>query len=231
MKSINSINSILIFLVITLSLSCSKNGLNPIEINEISKKWKITNSTTFQSIEFNKSKSFIIIELDQTSQTISQYGTYEIIDDTKINLSGYGTLSNLNLSSDELSFTMEKVSGEIDTYNATIVPKVITSSIQSETLCKTWKLISVDGESVEGTEDEIHVLFSQAGTYFIAKINLGTNFVSQWMWQNENEEVLCYSHDGAPVCEENENEVILIELTENRLVIDENGEISVLEAI
>ena len=45
------------------------------------------------------------------------------------------------------------------------------STVKTEMLCRTWKMASVNGESVVGTKYELSVLYSNAGTYFVELAN------------------------------------------------------------
>jgi hypothetical protein len=222
-----------IFAAIAIIISCSKKEIEfeVLSTNSLEGKWYTNADIGIQSIEFNKSLSYILVELNQDS-VVSHYGNYEIINNSEIRLFNFGVLSNVNKLNGHLDFAIENVNEGIIFYNSDMVVETISSSIQSETLCQTWKLISIDGEIVEGTGEELHVIFSQVGTYFVSYINYDNNFISQWMWKDNTEDVLCYSHNGEPICEENENEVSIIELTTSQLVtVDDNGETFVLEPL
>jgi len=221
-----------LFFSIFLFNSCSKNESNTI-INEntLSSKWETNALTGIQSIELNKSNSYIVVEKNQNSSDEIYYGTYEVVSASEVSLSNYGTLLDIELLEEKLNFTLQKITGESETYHSQKAPEVISASVESDLLSQTWKLIKIDDELVEGTTEEVHVIFSQSGTYFVSKIYYESHFVSQWMWQDDQEMVLCYSHDGEPICEENENEVIILELTEDKLVVDEYGEIFDLEPL
>ena len=84
-------------------------------------------------------------------------------------------------------------------------------------LCRTWKLISINGENVAGTEDEITVLFSQAGTYLVSYPE-GSTGLAQWKWKDSSETAFLYSWEDVPIWDE-EDYVDIVELTNSVLKI------------
>jgi len=227
-----------LFIGATLVTSCSSDDSQENEIDKtqitvdnISGKWLTNNAEGLQSIEFNESMSYILVELDGFLDTESYFGTYSINNNSEIVLGDLGVLSSIDLSENTLDFVYETSDGDIASFKTNGVVETISSSLKSEWLSKTWNLISVDDELVEGTDDALHVLFSQVGTYYVDFINDNYDFNSQWMWQNDTEQVICYSHSGSPDCIADENEVIIVEVTDTKLVMSEDDVIFVMEPL
>jgi len=225
-----TLKTILLFLPFLLFNACSKDDVNNITPEAISEKWEINSTSGVQSIEFNESKSYIVVELDANLEENTYYGIYQIDENTEIRLTGFGTMTDLDLANNNLSFSITRLDGTIDAYNSTAADETIASSANSNDLSRTWNLISSDGELVAGTDEALHVVFSQAGTYFVTYLSgFEDNFNSQWMWKDNTEETLCYSHDGPPVCDE--DQVTIVELSASKLLIDEDGVEYLLEPI
>jgi hypothetical protein len=58
--------------------------------------------------------------------------------------------------------------------------------------CGTWKLQQIDGEEVRGTEEELTVLYSKAGTYLISYPD-GKVELAQWKWKDAAGNEFLYS--------------------------------------
>lgn len=97
------------------------------------------------------------------------------------------------------------------------------SSSNTDMLCKTWDLVTMNGEPVDGTDMELTVLFSRAGTYFVNYANDGYDEarVAQWKWKNTEETELYYSWEEVPNWE-TAAYVIISELTSTYLEIVED---------
>jgi hypothetical protein len=234
--------SYLIMALTVCLMSCKKEsnntstGVFSTSNKTISAKWNIAESGNYKSFEFNESGNYIITKTTTTKSStdslIVLFGTYQIIDSTTIKLSDFGTIAILSINSNSFKFKVKLNSSpntEV-TLNSTKAATTITNTSKTDLLCKTWQMITVNGENAKGTEMDLTVLFSNAGTYFVsyAKPDFESDGrVAQWTWKDSKETSFCYSWDGAPTCDES-NEVT-VEITSNQLTIVENEETYVLK--
>ena len=213
-------------LVITLALvfivSCD-NGGNSLTENLkkelISAKWNVNGSGSYTSFEFNMDGNYIavkntslpssapaqgmekndiapknVVTKSTDDNTTVFFGTYRIIDDTTIELSGLGTLKVSKLNNNSISFT---INGE--EVNASKQARVITASTKTELLCRTWKLVSLDGVEVGNSNldvTEYTILFSDASTFFVnARQKNGEHItvLGRWMWCNQDQNQLAFT--------------------------------------
>ena len=226
MKNLEKVLAVIFAL--TIIISCGKDENEPtviVEKETISAKWLVDVTTDYESFEFNESGSYIIVKNTTTKSTNAQiilFGTYEIIDDNTIVLSDFGTLKISKINANSISFSIQLTgSTDIEIIIHGSKQEEMESSTITELLCRTWKMVSVNGEDVTGTEYELSVLFSQAGTYFVEfpfpedEIAGG---LASWKWKDETEIEILYSWDTPPFW--NDDQVVeIIELTNNRLKI------------
>tara|TARA_B110001450_G_C17545582_1_gene450397 strand:- start:130 stop:927 length:798 start_codon:yes stop_codon:yes gene_type:complete len=232
---------LLAILVLTFITACDKDENDPKETLEkatISAKWNVNNSSEYESFEFNESGNYIVLKNSTTKSTNDQiilFGTYEIIGNTTIVLSDFGTLTIADVNENSINFTIQLTS---DPDNEIIInaskQTQMESTTNTELLCRTWELISINGEDVAGTEDELTVLFSAAGTYFVSYSD-GESGLAQWKWKDELETEFLYSWEEEPNWEE-EDFVEITELTNSTLKIlekfeDDEDELYVLAPI
>lgn len=217
-------------LVLTSIFSCKKDEGKTktiLEKETISAKWTVDGTSVFESFEFNKSGNYIVVKTTGTKSTNSQvvlFGTYEILDNETIVLSDLGTMKILNIGENSISFKIT-INSDLNTEISITATKqdITASSSKTALLCRTWKMVSLNGESVVGTEYELSVLFSDAGTYFVEFDNPDDESdggLAQWTWKDSNETKFCYSWEGDPTCD-GENEVEITELTKSVLKISE----------
>jgi hypothetical protein len=235
MKNLRSIMSIALLMLFALACgdSDSKKDEKEVVRETISAKWIVSDvasgrvkSGDFESFEFNKSGSYIVIYNGSV-----YFGKYEIADDkVTIKLNDFGTLVLISTSDDAISFTFVFDGDEV-TYTVTgdKAPEM-ESSGQTEKLCKTWELVTYNGDAVKGTEMELTVLFSEAGTYFVYNIYDQEGGLAHWQWKDSSEKTLCYSWEGDATCD-GDNQVTIVENTSSRLEIDEAGDIYVLKPV
>lgn len=236
MKRINQFFIIIFLLISVISCKKDKNNVEETLTKEtISGKWVVTGTSDYLSFEFNESGNYIIVKKvtkKSAGDQIILFGTYVIIDNKTIVLSDFGTIkiSNINETSISISVILNSDPPNVITINATKQDDIANSS-RTELLCRTWEMVTVNGEDVAGTEYEITVLFSKAGTYFVSYANPvdeNAGGLAQWRWKDENEEKLCYSWEGEPICN-GENEVNIPELTADQLTVIENEYTYVLQ--
>jgi len=85
-------------------------------------------------------------------------------------------------------------------------------------------MVEIDNESVKGTENEVTVIFSEAGTYFTELQNPTEDIeggLAEWKWKDSSENTMCYSWEGKPTCSIEEGLVSITNLTDNNLTISE----------
>ncbi|KAB1155919.1 hypothetical protein F7018_11460 [Tenacibaculum aiptasiae] len=240
MKTIGKIATLLFLTLLTIS--CSSNDEIPstkIKKEEISSKWEIENSN-YKSFEFNKDGNYIIVKSASANKSKSQkneknilLGQYEIVDDKTINLIDFGQIIISSINGTKMDFTIvdNKTSTSIEVSSSKI--EKISSSSNTDLLCRTWKMTEVNGEDVVGTINELTVIFSQAGTYFVELANPTSENeggLAEWKWEDAKENKFCYSWEGEANCT-GDNSVSIAEIKENLLVLMEGKETFKLEPI
>ena len=235
------INKILALIAVTTLISCdnSENSTNN-NVNNITykAKWLVEENGDFKSFEFNESGNYIVVKNapeGSANSEIVRFGTYETTDNKVLNLSNLGILKIKSTTANRMSFsivTLENPETEIN-LNAQRQAE-ISNSTNTDLLCRTWELVTTNGEPVSGTDMELTVLFSNASTYFVTYLNPtdeNDGGLAQWVWTNSNEDSLCYSWDGtAPVCDA-DNTVSITSLSANTLTIVENSDVYVLQPL
>jgi len=221
----NTIKQFLLVVVLfSVLISCKKEEeeiLTAILDKEnLSAKWLVDDSSTYQSFEFNKSGNYIIIKNTKKSTEAQEilFGTYQINKNT-ITLSDFGNIEVAEITDNSVRFLI--VSDNI-TINAA-KKEEMDSTTRTDLLCKTWKTISIDGVVVTGTNDEFSVIFSAAGTYFVSYTNTNYQFLATWEWDDASETVFIYSYN------ETSGSAEVTALSANNLEVTEYGEVTVLE--
>lgn len=195
---------LLVFLVLTNLISCKKDDDSSNDTQEtISAKWVVDEAADYKSFEFNKSGDYIIVKGDglksATSQSIIS-GTYVIIDSETIKLSDFGTIHITSIDDSNISFSLTLEDDETTSISVNATKQEeISNSAKTELLCRTWEMVSINGETAIGTDYEITILFSQAGTYFVTVLNTDSENeggLAQWKWKDNNENEFNYTWSG-----------------------------------
>jgi hypothetical protein len=195
-------------LVLTLIASCNKdedasNDDLSIESTTINAKWIVTGSSDYESFEFNESGNYIVVKNTSTKSTNDPtifFGTYEVVNETTLVLSDFGTLTLSSISENTNSITIQLVSNTDNEISVDASKQEeIESSTNTDLLCQTWEAVSLDGISLSN----FYVLFSTAGTYFLysevdgeQSMDLGT-----WAWCNTDENKLTFTLDYVLDCD------------------------------
>jgi hypothetical protein len=188
-------------------------------------KWNVNNTSEYVSFEFNESGNYIVIKNQTSKSTNNQiilFGTYTVLNRKAIELSDLGTFTILDMVDVSASFSLQLIgnSGNALIFNTTKSTEM-ASTAKTDLLCKTWKMLTVNEEPVVGTEMELVVLFSKAGTYLVTYVNPeyeNDGGMAHWMWKDATEAQLLYSWDEIPVWDDS-NYVDIPELTETLLKI------------
>lgn len=236
MKNLKQI--LVAILVLTSIYSCKKDEQKDILSKEtISAKWVVSGTSDYKSFEFNKSGNYIVVKSATTKSTndvIVLFGTYDIIDKTTIVLSDFGTLKISEINDNSITFSFKLTSNPDNEINIIATKQEeMQNSTKTELLCRTWEMVTVNGEDVVGTDMELTVLFSSAGTYFVSYANPedeNDGGLAQWKWKDETETKLLYSWYEIPVWDE-EDYVEIPELTSNKLKIIEDEDTYVLQPV
>lgn len=229
MKNLKHI--LLAIFVLTFITACEKDENDPketLEKSTISAKWIVSNSSDYDSFEFNENGNYIVVKNTTTKSTNDEvvlFGTYEITDNKTIVLSDFGTLNISKIDEDSISFSIELTNNSNNeiTIDAS-KQEEMESTTKTDLLCRTWEMVTVNGEPVAGTDMELTILFSKAGTYFVSFADPedeNDGGLAQWKWKNESETQLLYSWEEDPVWEE-ESHVEIPELTSTKLKIIED---------
>jgi hypothetical protein len=230
-------------LVMTSIMSCEKEESNQqvtLKQETISGKWIVDGATEFKSFEFNKNGNYILVKNSTTKtgkltnmmgdETIL-FGTYKILDSDTILLSGFGTIKITNINQDTMDYTITLEGSDKKIFNISVTKaKEMVSSIKTELLCRTWKMVEENGHRLVDAEGIQIFLFSKAGTYFTSyDTPLGepdTELV-KWKWKDETETKLLYSWKETPewnIDNDDEGEAEIIELTNNMLKVHEKND-------
>jgi len=222
----------LLIMILSVIGACKKDDKNStvtLDIETLSAKWLVSGSSEYSSFEFNKSGNYIVIKNANTSNQEIKFGKYTISESTII-LTGYGTIIVSEIKENTITFIF-KTNIDPDTeinINADKQDEMESTS-NTDLLCKTWELVTENGEPVEGTDMELTVLFSKAGTYFVTYINVSdASNVAQWKWKNAEETELYYSWEEVPNWE-TASYVMITELTSTSLIITEGDLVYVLQ--
>ena len=224
-----------ILFIAPIFVSCSSDSSDPnlnTTAETISAKWNVAGTSEYQSFEFNKSGNYIVIKKglttfssDDESNQVILFGTYQINNDV-ITLSNFGKLTVSDVTSNSISFKLALNTEPNNEIAITATKQAeMANSTKTDLLCRTWEIITVDDVSVVGTEDEeMTVLFSRAGTYFVNRPNdtEDAGGLAEWKWKNSSENIMLYSWDNWDTSEGANGEVTIIELTANKLVIFED---------
>lgn len=220
-------------LILGVALACKKDDNKDnnndadvvnVEKSTISAKWEVQGDSDYETLEFNESGTYVVVKNSpdkDPNDEIILFGSYTI-DGNLLILSNFGTIKVLTLTDDEITFAI-KLEGETD-YGDTLTAKKsaeLPASTNTQLLCRTWKLFSLNGDTVAGTDDELYVVFYQSGTYVVTQVGedqLGD--VAQWKWHDSNEDAICYSWDGEPDCTD---VVQVVSLDEYHLEMLEEG--------
>jgi hypothetical protein len=213
--------------------SCNENDNHrSIDKNSICARWLVAGTSDYVSFEFNESGNFLVVKRatakpDQGKTTL--FGTYSLPDKQTIELTGLGTVNSSSIDDRNFSFKFSPSSGSAcETSIQTTKSAVIAKSKKTTLLCRTWEMVSINNKSVKGSGSEATVLFTDAGTYYIDFANPGEeneDGLANWCWKDSHETILCYSWDGeTPTCDD-ESQVKIIELTNNVLIMEEDGEV------
>lgn len=227
---------LVLILVLTSIISCKKDEKKPATLKKetISAKWIVSGTSDYKSFEFNKSGNYIVVKSITTNDEIVLFGTYKITDNTTIALSDFGTLKISEINTTKISFSFKLTNNPDNEINIIATKQEeMQSSTRTDLLCRTWEMVTINGENVVGTDMELTVLFSSAGTYFVSFANPedeNDGGLAQWKWKDETETKLLYSWDVIPVWDE-ETFVEIPELTANKLKIIEYEDTYVLQPV
>jgi len=218
-------------LMATTFWACSDDDelKDPVTQETLSAKWEVNHNDNndtksvaeFRSFEFNEAGNYII----EMITGAFYFGSYEITDDQTIQLEDFGTIIAELLDDEFFSFYLSLLDQQEELYIETQKAPEMEVSDRTELMSQTWYLYEYNEEQVEGTEMELVVLFSAAGTYMVNYLHPdaeGQGGLAQWQWKDAEEDVLCYSWFGDPVCSGN-NEVDILQLSSDTLEIQEGN--------
>lgn len=242
----------IIFVITFVSCSKEKvTPIENLDKTQLSAKWVVSGTGEYESFEFNESGNYIVVKKgssgarikssDQTSlwgtvakdltenansrvqasDPIITFGTYEITNNT-ISLSNFGTITVDKLDDNAISFSLQLTGSSNKNTLSASKQAEMTSSTKTNLLCRTWELVTVNGSTVAGTEDELTVLFSKAGTYLVTFRNdTEQGGLAQWKWKNSTETEFLYT--WTKDVWSNNDLVTISELTSNSLKMSEGS--------
>lgn len=208
-------------------------------ITDDSKWTSISTDSKILSLEFNSSGNYIVVENTSVKSTDGQqihFGTYTRKDNSTITLSNLGSVKVNSVVNNAATMEITLTGSSTPITFRGVKSQEITSTTKTDLLCQTWEIVTYNGESVKGTEDEAGtVVFSKAGTYYITRPNGDGGGLAEWKWKPEtNETQFLYTWDGSFEGTYDGSFVTVNELTETYLKItevfeDEDNETDVWE--
>lgn len=195
----------LLLCTLALATSCKKNddSSDNLDTTKVSAKWVVTNPTDYISFEFNKSGNYIVVQnADKKSTNTLKvlFGTYEITDGMTLVLSNFGKIKVSSIDDASMNFTLSLTDNPSEELSLKATKKAeMDGSTKTDLLCRTWEMVTVDSMPVAGTEYDLTVLFSKAGTYLVSHKNYPDETgLAQWKWKNTSETQLLYSWSEVP---------------------------------
>ena len=179
---------------------------DPVTITKstVSAKWEVEGDSDYNTFEFNESGTYVVVKTSpdkDITEDIILFGTYTIDGDQMI-LSNFGRILVKSISDEKITFAikLEGESGFGDTLAANKSDE-LPASTNTHLLCRTWRLVTLNDDTVTGTESELLMVFYQSGTYVVTYIeNNELGGLAEWKWRDTEENVMCYSWDGPPDC-------------------------------
>ncbi|GHU96874.1 hypothetical protein FACS189483_01120 [Spirochaetia bacterium] len=167
-------------------------------IRTLDEKWNITSyGNRFVSFEFTNEGYYIVVEKNNNpaqDDPAVHFGTYQIQNTNTINLANFGIVKIRSRSTDSIDFTVMLNADVLQRETAYRAEKAepITDSARTDLLCRIWQIQRQDGRTVTGTENELVVLYSKAGTYLTLYPD-GQVELAQWSWKDDAETEFWYS--------------------------------------
>jgi len=208
--------------------SSTNNNGKAVTKETISEKWEVKGSNSkYSSFEFTKDNVYIVTRNPSSSSNIIPQNVFlknsdenlaislsEIraatsseppvytgiykIEGNKVILIGFGELTVISITDDEIIFSLKRDnSDETTEYNAGKVEDAVKESSRTEMLCRNWivdKAYYQDYSSDYSTS-ATGFLFSKAGTYLVSYKN-GDPQLAQWKWESDGEIYFKYSWDN-----------------------------------
>lgn len=235
MKKLKQILAVILVLITIVSCDKEDNSPDAIKQETISAKWIVDGTSEFKSFEFNKNGNYIIVKKGSSvtgkstvdGSEVVLFGTYEILDSETLLLSNFGTIKIANINQDTMDYTITLEDSEKTVYTIAVTKaNELVSSVKTELLCRTWKLVETNGYEHAAADGIELLLFSKAGTYFTSLLmpqEDPDSEVAKWKWKDGTETKVYYSWKETPEwnLDNDEGEVEIVELTENRLEIFE----------
>jgi len=176
-----------------------------LEKSTVSAKWEVEGDSDYQTLEFNESGTYVVVKKSAdkyVDDEVILFGTYTI-DGDKMILSNFGIIKVNSISEEKITFTI-KLDDESE-YGETLSANKsdeLPPSTNTQLLCRTWRLVTLNGDTVTGTQNEFLMVFYKSGTYVVTYIeNEELGGLAEWKWKDSDENVMCYSWEGTPNCD------------------------------
>ena len=217
------INIILSLLLISVLFSCAKDSESEtgtintneegisFELSSITHKFLIKNSAVYESVEFNASGNYIVVQNSKAEDIV--FGRYSISDNKQINLTDFGIIVFTSLSDSDASLILtlngssEEISLEAD------LAEEFDLSEEMLLINRTWEVTSLGELPVH----DFYVFISAAGTYMVDNQFMGEMGVSYgiWDWCNEEKSKFAFAMYNVAINCAGINVIDEIEITEN----------------
>ncbi len=217
---------ILIGLVMIFSISCQEDDSDDVtdamDLSTLTSKWEFVDNDELYTLEMNEDGNYIAKKKNATGSGTIRFGDYQISDNTVY----FESLGELKITSiDDVNLSGEWRS---NTENTPIIisgnrSTTISESDSTNLLCKSWQMVSVNGEEVD-TEYALTVIWSNAGTYFVEfdePTDENEGGLSQWKWNENQPNSLLYNWDGTSNWDD-ADEITIVELSATSLTIRED---------
>ena len=212
MKTLKLLFSVV--LIFAIVLACKKDAEEetppvdaPVTVTKssVSAKWDVQGDSDFTTFEFNESGTYVVVKSSpdkEITEDIILFGSYTI-DGSLMILENFGTLKVKSLTDVQMTFAI-KLLTETDYGDDLVANKSeeLPATTNTQLLCRTWKLVTLNGDSVAGTQNELVMVFYSSGTYVVTYVDSDEleGGLAQWKWKDSAEDVMCYSWDGEPDC-------------------------------
>lgn len=207
--------------------SCSKKSGDdpqPSSVATYNKKWNVISSNTqriisvapqISSIEFLYA-SYVVFYDNDSNVT----GAFTKVDDQTLTLNGFGTLKIVSLGNDNFNFVLSQT-GKPDLTINTSPAILITSSVNTIALCKTWVAdsnIRIDEYGqVMKTLPDLTATLSQYGTFVVKYVDDSSTvsyFANGWHWVDGSQEssmkVDNYAYDYTISFSQNNTKLLMV---------------------
>ncbi|MDR2493868.1 MAG: hypothetical protein LBD24_01470 [Spirochaetaceae bacterium] len=148
----------------------------------------------YVSFEFTKERGFIIIERDGAVRQ-ARIGSYTIEQERDLVLGSLASMQKIILQEDEMAFSFStETQYNLPMKIRRVEPKV-SGSLQTDWLCRTWKLSKREGTEERDGLSADSIIFSAAGSYIVT-YPAKEQGLAQWEWVDDKTLIYTWEWDN-----------------------------------